>query len=68
MLARLGLETLSLAFKAFFFLIDEARIVLPERVASQDEAAILALQSCCFSSAIKGELSFTMQSSSLERG
>jgi len=33
----------SLAFKAFFLAIDEAKIAFHERVASQDEAAILAL-------------------------
>ena len=37
MLARLGWETLSLALKAFFFVIGEAR------VASQDGATFLAL-------------------------
>ena len=43
MLAHLGGETLSIAFKSFFLAIGEVRIVSPERVASQDEATVLAL-------------------------
>jgi len=43
MLARLGWEALGLAFKAFFLAIGEARIVSPERVASQGEATVFAL-------------------------
>jgi len=42
-LAPLDLEALGLALKAFFLATGEARIISPERVASQDEATILIL-------------------------
>ena len=56
-----GLRSLRLSLKGFLLGYDGARIASPEGVASQDEAN-------AFSSALRGKLSFAMQSFSVKRG